>query len=711
MKKKPHVWLRIFIGIPFLMLAAALTAGGIYLYHRYGPEVKELQAEAKRIAKESLPEDFRTEETTLFYTADGQELETMSGGRDSFYLSAEQIPEDVRAAVCSIEDKRFYEHKGVDYRGVLRAVRSMIENGEPTQGGSTITQQLARNLYLTTEKTWQRKLEEIFLALELEKKYTKDQILEFYLNNIYFANGYYGIEAASRGYFQKCASQLSLSETAYLLAIPNSPTYYDPLTFPEHTLERRNLVLKNMYEDGLISQIDYRMALSEEIQVTPPVSSKSVYAGSYARNCAVKALMELKGFPFVYNHSMRASLQNKYDEEYGDMYASCQRDLFTGGYRVYTSLDLSVQEELQEAVDAELQDFQEVNEEGIYTLQSAGACIDNQTGRVIAVSGGRSQTLPGFPLNRAYQSFRQPGSAIKPLIVYTPALERGYSPDTVMALEDITEGSPVSEDGSGITLREAVAKSSNTVATNLFRELTPPLGLSYLDEMQFTHISTRDEREAAALGGFTTGCSAVEMTSAFATLENDGYFRDPTCIERITDSEGNILYEPNEKGKEVYRTKAARQMTDMLKTVMESGTGKDLSLPGQVCAGKTGTTNDNKDGWFIGYTGYYTAGIWVGYDMPRSLPDLAGNTYPGRIWQRFMGALHEGKSPWEFLPPMEIPEPEEPEIVYSWELEEEEEPEAEEVPEEVPPQKPLEEMTPEEHMQLWLYQLSQMQGM
>lgn len=700
-KHKPHRGFRIFFWIQFIAFLAIVAAAAYYFFGGYASRIRELKASADRIAHSSTAEDFRSAETSVVYAVDYTRISTLSAERDSYYLDADMLPYNAKAAIVSIEDKKFYEHKGVDPKAIARAILAMLQNGEATQGGSTITQQLARNIYLTMDRTWQRKMEEIFLAQALEKKYTKDQLLEFYLNNIYFANGYYGIEAASRGYFNKSATDLTLSETAFLLAIPNSPTYYDPLTNFDNTVSRRDLILKNMLDDQIISQATYYMALDEQIILDRPVNTKNVYVETYAYYCAIRALMELKGFPFVYDHDMKASFQAEYDQAYGDMYAVCQRELYTGGYWIYTSLDLSLQEELQASIDNGLAEFTEQNAEGVYALQSAGVCIDNSNGLVSAIVGGRSQALPGYTLNRAYQSFRQPGSSIKPLIVYTPMLERGYTPDT-MVMDVKSEDGP-SNSGNAyageITLRQAVAYSKNTVAYDLFTELTPQVGLDYLDELHFTHISAADERPASALGGLTIGASAVEMTSGFAAIENDGIFRAPSCVMRITDALGNVIYEADSAGETVYRQNAARMMTDMLTSVMEYGTGKGLDLGEMPCAGKTGTTNNNKDGWFIGYTRYYTTGIWVGYDMPRSFDGLSGNSYPGHIWKDYMLKIHAGLEPRDFLPYMEI-EPPETETEY------EESGEEEEI---VPEQKPLEEMTPEEHQRLWEEQLRQMQ--
>ena len=328
------------------------------------------------------------------------------------------------------------------------------------------------------------------------------------------------------------------------------------------------------------------------------------------------------------------------------------KKLYTGGYRIFTSIDLSLQDELQQSVNDTLSGYTGVNDEGVYELQASAVCIDNDNGYVRAVVGGRSQEFPGYTLNRAYQSFRQPGSAIKPLTVYTPSFEQSYTPDSIVVDEPIEDG-PRNANGTylgEITVRTAVEKSVNTIAWKLYDQLTPDKGLSYLKAMNFSRISPSDYRLATALGGFTNGVSALEMASGFAAIENDGYYRTPTCIVKIEDGNGTVLYNSGQNPVLIYKKNAARMMTDVLKGVITNGTGKGLDLGDMPCAGKTGTTNDQKDGWFVGYTRYYTTSVWVGYDMPKKLQGLMGNTYPGKIWQSFMNKAHEGLEPLEFLP-------------------------------------------------------------
>ena len=655
------------IRIQILLLLILILGVAAYYVSGYGSKVSQLKTEAFTIVRRSNPETFRQTETSLVYAANGDTISALKGEKDVYYVSFEEIPTYVTQAIISIEDKKFYKHNGVDYKAIARALIAMIRKKEITQGGSTITQQLARNTFLSNEKTWQRKVEEIYIASELEKKYSKDQILEFYLNNVYFANGYYGINAAAKGYFSKELDELSLSQICFLLAIPNSPTYYDPVTSPANTLERRNLILKAMLDDGVIGTKTYKDAVAEEIILARANGTKNNYVETYVYYCATRALMEKDGFEFKTDFSTD-QMRRSYEKSYEEAYNHWNESLFTSGYRIYTTIDLDMQQQLQETIDTGLEKFTDVNEDGIYALQGAAVTIDNKTGKVTAIVGGRSQEVSGYTLNRAFQSYRQPGSSIKPLIVYTPAIERGYTPDTIVVDEKHEDG-PENAGGvySGeITLREAVAKSKNTIAWQLYDELTPKTGMEYLKKLGFSHIEKDDYGMAACLGGFTIGVSPLEMAKGYETLYNDGYMRNPTCISKITDSKGEIIYEQEEEEIEVYQENAARTMTDMLQSVLAEGTAKGASLGEMPACGKTGTTNSNRDGWFVGYTSYYTTSVWVGYDIPKQVPGLTGSSYPAKIWQEYMMKIHEGLTPIAFKMPVEFigteEQQEEPEI-------------------------------------------------
>lgn len=676
-KKQKSLARRIIIRIILCLLLLfflSVAVAGIWFYNKYGKQLQELREYAMIIASKSTEEDFRAEENTVCYYSDGTVMSVLKGEKDVYYLKTGVIPQNVEKAFLAVEDRKFYDHKGYDIYAIARAAKAYIKNeGEIKQGGSTITQQLARTIYLTNEKTIERKVTEIFLASELEKKYSKEQILEFYINNIYFANGYYGIQAASEGYFGKTADELSLSETAFLCGIPNSPSDYNPKKRFENALERRDSVLKQMRENGYISGQEYQEALEEKIELSTSVRTIADYAETFTYYCASRALMLKNGFIFR-NEFLDEEDREGYEELYEDEYFRMKRSLFTKGYRIYTSLNPEKQKLLQKTIDDTLADYDEVNDEGVYALQASGVCIDNETGFVVSIIGGRENDLVGYTLNRAFQSPRQPGSSIKPLVVYTPAFENGYYPDT-MVLDEKFEGGPRNSSGvySGeIELRYAVAMSKNTVAWKIFSELTPKKGLSYLKKMGFSHLVETDYVPAASLGGLTYGATALEMTSAYSALENGGTFRTPTCILRITDADGHPVIDNTDSiaraanyarsgvslaagggiccagETRVYQRNAALMMTDVLKTVMLSGTGRKLALEGMTSAGKTGTTNEQKDGWFVGFTKYYTTGIWVGYDYPRELEELMGNTYPGRIWKEYMDKIHENLKDFDF---------------------------------------------------------------
>lgn len=606
------------------VLCIVLGAIGLFFVAGYPQKVFSLYLEAQTVARESSASDFQTGQVGEVYDSDGNRIALLQNDKNIIYLTSDQIPELVKQAFVSIEDKRFYKHHGSDPFAIVRAVTSLLGKGRITQGGSTITQQLVRNIYLTHTIRWERKVEEIFIAHAMEREYSKDELLEFYINNIYFSNGCYGIEAASQKYFSRSVSDLDLSETAFLCAIPNNPSIYDPLTHADKTIERRNLILQNMMDDGIINEQQYTDAVNEKITLNPYSPSYTrTWAHTYIYECATRALMEATG--------------KDYD--------TCHDMLYNNGYKVYTSIDMEAQELLQTTVDTELEDYNTRNNNGSYALQASAVTIDNTTGLVTAIVGGRSQDDVSADYNRAYLSFRQPGSSIKPLIVYTPALERGYTASSTVVDSKEPDGPSNAGSYSGaISLRTAVEQSKNTVAYKLFRELTPEVGLQYLLNMNFSSIQDSDYVLSAALGGLSKGASCLEMTSAYATLENEGAFRQPTCVTLITDSKGNVVVRPETEEKQVYQSSAAHEMTNILEGVLTRGTAHGKALTNMPCAGKTGTTNDNIDGWFVGYTAYYTTGVWVGFDSPRSTHSLSGATYPLDIWYNYMTELHKDRS-------------------------------------------------------------------
>ena len=640
-RKKRKILLK--VSIVFLLLV-------IIGWFTFGAKVMKLRSEAKELVAQSTEDTFKASQTSIVYDTNGKQLLKFKGEKDVYYLKYKELPVYVIAAVISVEDRNFYKHSGVDYKGITRAaVNYVIHKGVITQGGSTLTQQLAKTVFLNRQKTWKRKVKEIFMAVEMEKKYSKEQILEFYLNNVYYANGYYGIQAASQGYFRKDAKNLTMSEAAFLSAIPNNPTIYDPRTNKENTIKRRNKILKDMYEQDLIKKDQYEEAINEDINVKKAQKTKTEkknYVETYVIHCATKEIMKQKGFEFKYDFNS-TSEKEKYQEEYDKMYAECKRTLYSAGYHIYTSIDPDVQSQLQSSVNNALTGYTEKDKNGIYKAQASGTCIDNDTGKVVAIVGGREQKNIGYTLNRAYQSPRQPGSAIKPLLVFAPALEHGWSAgstvnDSPMSTKDKHRVRNANGSYAGqITLRRAVEKSSNVVTMRLYEQLSPKTCLKYLEQMNFKYLTNSDYKYyTTCIGGFTKGTTSEEMAAGYATLKNDGVYREPTCITKITTSDGDEVMSSSTKKRRVYSTSAAKQMTDVLKSVVTSGTGVGAKVPNVDTAGKTGTTSSNRDGWFCGYTPYYTTAIWVGRDDNKIMPALSGGSYPKSIWSNFMNAIH-----------------------------------------------------------------------
>lgn len=651
-KKKKHRLFWFVIKLQILLMVAVVVGVFYYDYSGYAKEIQQYRKEAIELVRASNENTFVPSQSSSIYDAKGRLISHLKSQKEADYVEFKDIPVDFVTATVSIEDKRFYSHDGIDIIAIIRSARAILKSGELTQGGSTITMQLARNVYLDNGKRWERKIREMFIAAELEKIYSKNKIMEFYLNNIYYANGYYGIKAACNGYFSCELEELSLSQIAFLCAIPNSPTYYDPIVNFDNTITRRNRILKNMFEDGKIDEATYQSAVDEEITLNPATGKESVwnnYVDTYVYYCATRALMEQQGFEFKEYFATEVE-KEEYYEEYDELYAICQKQIYAGGYRIYTTIDLDKQEVLQNTIDKYLASFEEIGEDGVYEMQGAAVSIDNDNGCVVAIVGGRNQNLGFYTLNRAYQSYRQPGSTIKPLNVYTPFFALGNKPDTMVVDQQI-EGGPTAEGYYGpITICDAVELSLNSVAWQVYEAVTPEKGLQYLKNMHFAAIKDSDYGMASALGGFTQGASPLEMAAAYATLENDGVYRVPTCIKKIVDLDDNVVYEYMTQSTEIYGETEARMMTSVLQSVMEEGTGQDAKIIGVPCAGKTGTTNDNKDGWFVGYTRYYTTSVWVGYDMPRTEETLQGSTYPAWIWRDYMTYVSEGLPSLNFHP-------------------------------------------------------------
>ena len=656
--------LRNVIVILAIAFCALFAAGNLMLKKATGQTLIGCMREAKNLVDSSTPDTFRLAQTSYIYSDDGTQLAALAESEDATYLSYEDIPADVVNAFVSVEDRTFWNNSGVDYKGILRVCVNYVKTkGQVAEGASTITQQLARGTFLSNEKTLSRKIKEIFIARQLTKKYTKEQIMEFYCNSCCFANGIYGVEDASQKYFGRSVSDLSLSETAYICAIPNRPEYYNPLKNSENAISRRNKILQDMYECDYITKDAGDAALAENITVAEVSDEEDTfynYEATYAINCAIRYLMKQDGFEFK-SHFEDDADYDTYNAYYDEMYKQAKHKLYTGGYKVTTTMNLKAQKNLQKIFDKELAFNTKVDEStGIYQFQGAMTVIDNETGKVVAMIGGRSQDelQQTYSLNRGFQSFKQPGSSIKPLVIYTPALEEGYDANSTLTEIDVKAAKKSTSEkiskmsGKKMSLRYAVEDSKNGCAYSLYNIITPKVGLSYIENMNFSKIVQQDYTLSSGLGGLHHGTNTVEMANAYSTLENHGEYRQADCISSILDASGNEIYEEPES-KTVYTRSASDQMTDILEGVLNSsaGTAKGLkwsSASDVAAAAKTGTTNDNNVVWFCGYTPYYTISVWVGYDYPKSVKGLWGNRYPAYIWKEAMLYMIDGKDEADF---------------------------------------------------------------
>lgn len=656
--------LRNVILILAIAFCALFAAGNLMLKKATGQTLIGCMREAKDLVDSSTPDTFRLAQTSYIYSDDGTQLAALAESEDATYLGYEDIPADVVNAFVSVEDRTFWNNSGVDYKGILRVCVNYVKTkGQVAEGASTITQQLARGTFLSNEKTLSRKIKEIFIARQLTKKYTKEQIMEFYCNSCCFANGIYGVEDASQKYFGRSVSDLSLSETAYICAIPNRPEYYNPLKNSENAISRRNKILQDMYECDYITKDAGDAALAENITVAEVSDEEDTfynYEATYAINCAIRYLMKQDGFEFK-SHFEDDADYDTYNAYYDEMYKQAKHKLYTGGYKVTTTMNLKAQKNLQKIFDKELAFNTKVDEStGIYQFQGAMTVINNETGKVVAMIGGRSQDelQQTYSLNRGFQSFKQPGSSIKPLVIYTPALEEGYDANSTLTEIDVKAAKKSTSEkiskmsGKKMSLRYAVEDSKNGCAYSLYNIITPKVGLSYIENMNFSKIVQQDYTLSSGLGGLHHGTNTVEMANAYSTLENHGEYRQADCISSILDASGNEIYEEPES-KTVYTRSASDQMTDILEGVLNSsaGTAKGLkwsSASDVAAAAKTGTTNDNNVAWFCGYTPYYTISVWVGYDYPKSVKGLWGNTYPAYIWKEAMLYMIDGKDEADF---------------------------------------------------------------
>ena len=526
--------------------------------------------------------------------------------------------------------------------------------GNITQGGSTITQQIIKNTYLSQERTLRRKLTEFFTAPRMEEIYTKADILEFYCNTNFFANRCYGVGEASRYYFDKEAKDLMVWEAATLAGISNSPSRYDPVAHPEASLKKRNQVLDNMALCGFITKEERDLAKArplEVLQVYTPGTADN-YQTSYAIHCAAQELMKNEGFSFQYVFKNKEEYTS-YKERYQELYQSKSDVIRNGGFEIHTSLESPLQQLLQETVDARLADFTELQDNGKFALQGAAVCVDNKTGYVVAICGGRGT---GDEYNRGFLSRRQPGSTIKPLIDYAPAFESGFYYPSRQVEDHFFEGGPKNSSGQylgGISVRESLVRSLNTVAWQVLQDIGVETGMSYLEKMHFIGLTYQDNgNPSMSIGGFTEGARVVDMAKGYYVLANGGVYSNKTCIIGIESQYEGEIYNAGQEDERIFTEDTAYMITEVLKGSLQmpygTGYGLGLTVP---AAGKTGTTNDNKDAWFCGYSKYYTTAVWMGYDNPKAMAGVYGKTYSGKIWHDFMEQIHSGFSPEDWTKP------------------------------------------------------------
>lgn len=634
------------LAVTTLSLIIGLLVGS-FIFVKVQPELEKCRERAYDVLAQLDTTDFSMRSDTEIYDKDGALVGLINAGHYE-YVPINEISMNIQNTYIAQEDRRFKEHSGVDFISIARAGLALVKhNGEITQGGSTITQQVIKNTFLTKEQTFTRKITEILLAPEIEKKFSKADIMEFYCNTNFYGNRCYGVQAASRYYFGKDAKDVTWDEAAVLVGISNSPSMYDPVRHPEDALKKRNEVLESLLETKQITQEEHDSLVAKPLNIVQEYAegTKENYQSSYAIHCAALELMKNDGFEFKYTFD-NADEYNTYKDAYSSKYNDASELIRSGGYKIYTTLDSGIQEQLQSVIDTGLGKFVEQQENGKYALQGSAVVVDNKTNYVVAIVGGRG-TDDEF--NRGYLSARQPGSTIKPLLDYGPAFDTGeYYPSKVMD-DHVWEDGPKNSGGGyrgNVTLREALNRSINTIAWQVLEGVGTRNGLEYLGKMQFRTLSYIDnDAPSISLGGFTNGTRVVDMAKGYSTLANGGVYSDKNCITSIIDESDGEIFKSKEKTEQVYTEDTAYMITDILKgTFGEIGTGRGLDLGGIPVAGKTGTTNSSKDAWFCGYTRHYTTAVWMGYDTPRDMPGVYGATYAGKMWKNIMINLNNGLS-------------------------------------------------------------------
>ena len=672
---------------------------------------------------------------TFLYDDQGNQIRKLAAPNSNrLPVTLDQIPEDLQHAVVAIEDERFYEHNGIDVKGILRAGVKAITTGDFSEGASTITQQLLKNNVFTnwtSESTWlekfTRKFQEQYLAVQVEKKTDKNTILENYLNTINLGAGAYGVQAAARQYFDKDVWDLNLSECATLAGITQNPTRFNPIVNPENNQKRRKEVLQHMLDQNYITKKQYKAALADDIysriQAAQEKNSSTentvyTYFEDELTDQIINDLMNIKGYTktqatnLLYSGGLKvyttqdSNIQTILDEEYADPsnypdevqyeldyaltvtdpdgnqvnYSKEMLQLYFQNEDPSFDLLFDSPEEGQTYVDRYKENIlangSKVVAERVNFApqpQSSMSVIDQQTGYVKALIGGRGEKTASLTLNRATDTTRQPGSTFKIVSTYAPALnEKGMSLATTFEDEpyEYPDGSPVnnatrSYNGT-TTIRTAIQNSINVVAVKCLEQVTPELGLQYLDNFGFTTLAHGTEADtdangnvwsdanlATALGGITRGVKNIELCASYAAIANGGTYIKPIYYTKILDHSGNVLIENTSAGRSVIKESTAYLLTSAMEDVVKKGTGTACQLDNMAVAGKTGTTEAYNDLWFVGYTPYYTCAVWSGYDNNEKLPDYARNFHK-TLWKKVMTRIHEGLPEKDFTKPASV---------------------------------------------------------
>ena len=529
-------------------------------------------------------------------------------------LDLQDVPLVMQQLFILSEDVDFYAHKGFDVSAIARAFIINANDDDIQQGASTITQQLVRMRYLSAEKSYERKLTELFFAYELEQTYSKDEILQMYLNEMYFSNQVYGVGGAATYYFNKPLAQLSLAEMAFLAAIPNNPSLYDPLRKFDNTKSRQERLLENLQSKGVINEEAYTEAINEKITLNLKTKEQQHPAYStYVLQELRWLLAAQSGLGERIETASTADEKEALQLELNSLYEG----LLQQGVIVETALDPNKQEADERAISSIL---------GNGDLQASATVVDNATREIVSIYAGKNYAK--FDLQRAYQLPRQPGSSFKPLSVYAPYLElEGAVPSTVVNGANICIGKFCPQNyGGGVygytSITTAFKHSYNTTATRLLQRVGLDTSLSYLQKFQFRSLVDEDRSYSLGLGGLTYGVTTLEMADAYTSFI-DGYYAPARSIRAVKDLQGNVLYSWDEPTEQIWSAKTVRSMRELLAAVPKSGTGVGLYSRGSSYLGaKTGTTNDYRDYWLAGLNDHYTTAIWIGYDKARSMEQL-----------------------------------------------------------------------------------------